>query len=172
MISISVAVDLNFAIGKENELLCHLPEDLKHFKQITMGKPIVMGRKTFDSLPKKPLPGRENYCITRREFSFQGVKKLSSIDEVIELGSREDIFVIGGGEIFASILPYSKNIFLTQIHHTFEGADVFFPPISLMEWKEVSREQHFTDEKNPYHFDFVLYKRIYDYPHLGDRFLL
>ncbi|KON87516.1 dihydrofolate reductase [Sporosarcina globispora] len=160
MISLMWAMDENRVIGKDNKLPWHLPEDLKFFKRTTMGHPIAMGRKTWDSIGR-PLPGRENIVITRNEsFSCEGCTVLNSIDELQKYsGEKEDeIFVIGGAEIFKAILPAADRLYLTMIYDQFEG-DTYFPEVDMSEWDLLSREKGTRDEKNPYDFEFLIYKR-------------
>jgi dihydrofolate reductase len=158
MISFVVAMDQNRAIGKDNDLPWYLPNDLKHFKKTTMGKPIVMGRKTYESIGK-PLPGRENIVVTRDEsYKAEGTTIVHSVDEVLQLNA-EEICVIGGSEIFKQFLPVADRLYITEIHHTFD-ADTYFPELSADEWKEVSRTEGIVDEKNKYPHEFVVYEKI------------
>lgn len=160
MISLIWAMDENQVIGKNNQLPWHLPEDLKFFKRTTMGHPIAMGRKTLDSIGK-PLPGRENIVITRNlQFSYEGVTILNSADALIEYSNHKDeeIFVIGGAEIFNFFLPISDRLYVTRIHEKFEG-DAYFPKLNVEEWELVSREKGIKDEKNPYDYEFEIYCR-------------
>lgn len=157
MISFVVAMDENRAIGKDNDLPWYLPNDLKHFKNVTMGKPIVMGRKTYESIGK-PLPGRENIVVTRDEhYQAEGTTVVHSVDEVLKK-EAEELCVIGGTEIFKLFMPVADRLFVTEIHHTFD-ADTYFPEINRDEWREVSREPGFVDEKNKYPHDFVVYEK-------------
>ena len=148
-------------IGRNKGLLCHLPADLKHFKELTTGHTIVMGRKTFESLPKGALPNRINIVLSRnRNLSFDGCLVFSSIDEIIEYQKdSDDIFIIGGGEIYKQMLPKANKLYLTKIHATFDDADTFFPDIDYSEWEEVSREKHKADEKHLYDYTFLEYRR-------------
>lgn len=158
MISFVVAMDENRAIGKDNDLPWYLPNDLKHFKKTTMGKPIVMGRKTYESIGK-PLPGRENIVVTRDEsYKAEGTTIVHSVDEVLKINA-EEICVIGGTEIFNMFLPAADRLYITEIHHTFD-ADTYFPELSADEWKEVSRKEGIVDEKNKYPHEFVVYEKI------------
>jgi dihydrofolate reductase len=158
MISFVVAMDENRAIGKDNDLPWYLPNDLKHFKKTTMGKPIVMGRKTYESIGK-PLPGRENIVVTRdQSYEAEGTTIVHSVDEVLQLNA-EEICVIGGSEIFKQFLPVADRLYITEIHHTFD-ADTYFPELSADEWKEVSRTEGIVDEKNKYPHEFVVYEKI------------
>jgi dihydrofolate reductase len=158
MISFVVAMDENRAIGKDNDLPWYLPNDLKHFKKTTMGKPIVMGRKTYESIGK-PLPGRENIVVTRdQSYEAEGTTIVHSVDEVLQINA-EEICVIGGSEIFKQFLPVADRLYITEIHHTFE-ADTYFPELNDNEWKEVSRTEGIVDEKNKYPHEFVVYEKI------------
>lgn len=161
MISLIVAMDENRLIGKDNQLPWHLPQDLAYFKRMTMNHKIVMGRKTYESIGK-PLPGRENIIITRdSSYTKDGCKVLHSIDDILELSKAtdENVFVIGGAEIFKEILPYSDKLYMTHIHHEFEG-DTFFSQLNDSEWETISVESGMRDVKNPYEFDFVVYQKI------------
>lgn len=160
MISLMWAMDNNRVIGYNNQLPWHLPEDLKFFKRTTMGHPIAMGRKTWDSIGR-PLPGRENIVITRNpEFTCEGCTVLNTIDDLLEysLQKDEEIFVIGGAEIFKLILPDADKLYLTRIYDEFEG-DTFFPELNMEEWSLLSKEKGIKDEKNPYDYEFMIYER-------------
>ena len=138
-----VAVDENWAIGRQGELLCHMPADMRHFKETTMGHSIVMGRKTFESFPRRPLPGRQNIVITRNaDWQYE-----------------DTVFIIGGAQVYEQALPLVDVLHLTVIHARWAGADAFFPSINLDEWQEVDREHHPSDHRNAYEFDFVTLKR-------------
>jgi len=161
MISLIWAMDKNRVIGHKNQLPWHLPEDLKFFKRTTMGHPIVMGRKTWQSIGRA-LPGRENIVITRSgDFQCDGCTVKNSLDELIDYSKKknEEIFVIGGAEIFKSILPDADRLYVTRIDHEFEG-DTFFPELKMNEWELISKELGIKDEKNPYHYTFEIYQRI------------
>ncbi|WP_080845725.1 dihydrofolate reductase [Cytobacillus gottheilii] len=159
MISLMWAMDENGVIGKDNQLPWHLPEDLKFFKRTTMGRPIVMGRKTWDSIGR-PLPGRENIVITRdRQFTCDDCTVFYSLEEMLTYCSNmEEVFVIGGAEIFKQILPAADRLYITSIHETFEG-DTYFPDLDLSQWTLQSREQGIKDEKNPYDYEFLIYQK-------------
>jgi dihydrofolate reductase len=159
MISIIAAVADNNVIGGNNKLLWHLSADLKRFKQLTLGHPVIMGRKTFESIGK-PLPGRENVVITRNpDFKAEGITIVRSLDEVLKKFSGQDVFIIGGAEIYAQSMSLADKIFLTRIYHLFEG-DSFFPAIDERIWKVKREEMHEPDEKNPYRYAFIDYERI------------
>jgi dihydrofolate reductase len=154
---IVVATDSQRGIGINNALPWRLPEDLAHFKRTTSGHPIVMGRKTFDSIGR-PLPNRRNIVITRNpEWRHEGVEAVSSLQAAIELAATEQIFVIGGAQIYAEALPYTDTLIVTEIGKSF-ACDAFFPEISPEEWREVAREFH-RSEQNGFDFAFVTYRR-------------
>ncbi|NOY94939.1 MAG: dihydrofolate reductase [Chlorobi bacterium] len=158
-ISIIVAIAENFAIGKDNDLLFHLPNDLKRFKQITSGHTIIMGRNTLLSLPKWPLPNRRHIVITdNKQDNFPGCEIVFSIEEAVNLlQNEEEAFIIGGGSIYRQFYPLSGKLYLTLVHKSFD-ADVFFPEIAWGEWEEISREDHF-DEKNRFNYSYLNLKR-------------
>lgn len=148
------AVAENNALGKDNDLLWHLPDDFKRFKQITSGHFIIMGRKTFESFPK-PLPNRTHVIITRqKDYHPENCIVVSSIEEAISVCPKEeDAFIIGGGEIYSLALPYADSLDITRVH-TSLPADTFFPEINLDQWKIISDEFHQKDEKHKYDFSF------------------
>jgi dihydrofolate reductase len=162
IISFLVAADENNVIGKDNQLPWHLPNDLKYFKNLTWGMPIVMGRKTFESIGK-PLPGRKNIVITRnKNWKHENIYVANSIEESMRIAAEEDvkeIFLIGGAEIFNSIFPKASRIYLTRIHNSFEG-DVTFPQINKEEWKLVKEHYCKEDEKNQYPHTFQVWERV------------
>ena len=154
-ISIIVAIAENFAIGKKNQLLFHLPEDLKRFKAITTGKTIIMGRNTLLSLPKWPLPNRRHIVISDKpDDNFPGCELVYSVEEAIEKVKDEpEAFVIGGGMIYRQFYPLAGRLYLTLVHEKFE-ADTFFPEINYSEWQETDREDRF-DEKNGFRYSYL-----------------
>lgn len=154
-ISIIVAIAQNFAIGKNNDLLFHLPTDLKRFKQITSGHAMIMGRNTLLSLPKWPLPNRRHIVITDKpDDRFEGCEMVFSIDEAIEKVKNEDeVFIIGGGMIYRQFFPVAGKLYLTLVHKDFE-ADTFFPEINYSEWEELVRED-LHDEKNGFDYSYL-----------------
>ncbi len=164
-LALIVAAAENGVIGRDNALPWHLPEDLRHFKRITMGKPIVMGRKTFESIGK-PLPGRTNIVITRNPaFQAAGAHVVSSMAQALDLATdiaqsdvTPEVMVIGGAEIYRAALPRADRLYLTEVHASIEG-DAVLPVIDWTLWVEVSRERHAAQP--PYHFDysFVCYER-------------
>ena len=163
MIAAVVAIAENNVIGKDNQLIWHLPADLKHFKACTMGHPMIMGRKTFDSIGK-PLPGRTTIIVTR-DKNYQapeGCLVANSVQEALDLGNKldpEQVSVIGGEQIFAQTLAQTDRIYLTRVHQTFQG-DTFFPELNPADWKESSNEHHQADEKNPYAYSFITLERV------------
>ena len=142
-----MAMDKNRLIGKGGDMPWHIPSDLKYFKRVTMGKPVIMGRKTFDSLGK-PLPGRPNIVVTRnKDWSVEGVQVASSLEEAIDLAkehSTEEIMVVGGASLCAQAMPSTDRLFLTIIDHEFEGGDTWLKSYEADEWHEVSREEHLS----------------------------
>ena len=155
-----VAVASDWAIGRQGELLCHLPADMKHFKEVTMGHSIVMGRKTFESFPRRPLPGRQNIVITRnRQWQYPGVTVVHSVEEAIAAAETQDVFIIGGADVYAQTLPMVEVLHLTVIHARWACADAYFPTFDMTEWQEVEREHHTSDHRNAYEFDFITLKR-------------
>jgi len=158
-ISIVVAISENNAIGKDNQLLWHLPADLRHFKNITTGHTIIMGRKTYDSIGK-PLPNRRNIIITRQKgLNIEGVEVTNSLDEALALCEKEnEVFIIGGAEIYKQAVAVSHRIYLTRVHQEFE-ADAFFPELDNETWKEVEKVDHLPDEKNKFAYTFSTLER-------------
>jgi len=159
-IAIIVAVAQNFAIGKENNLLFHLPDDLKRFKKITSGHAVIMGKRTLFSLPKGPLPNRRNIVISDiTGETFKGCETVYSIAEAVEAVENEQTaFVIGGGMIYRQFYPIAGKLYLTLAHKDFE-ADTFFPVINFNEWRELSRENLY-DEKNNFNYSNIDLERI------------
>ena len=160
-ISIIVAIGKNNEIGKNNDLLCRLPADLKRFKELTTGHAIIMGRKTFQSLPKGALPNRTNVVLSRAtNFRPENCLAFSSLDAaLVHLSNEEEVFVIGGAEIYKQAYPIADKLYLTKIHAVFPDADTFFPQINYSEWRQLSQETIPADEKNAYSFTFYEYER-------------
>lgn len=157
-ISFIFAMDRNRAIGKDNGLPWHLPADLRFFKRVTMGNPILMGRKTYDSIGK-PLPGRENVILTQNKaFTAEGCVVTHSVAEALARYKDQELFVIGGVEAFRLFLPYVTRMYITKIEHEFE-ADTFFTQLDLSDWKLLSSEQGPQDERNPYEYNFCVYEK-------------
>lgn len=157
------AMDRNHAIGRDNELPWRLPDDLKRFKALTLGKPVLMGRKTAQSLGRA-LPGRLNLVLTRSgQVPFEGMQAVASLEEarrhVIEAGASE-LCVIGGGEIYALCLPLATRMHLTHVDAVVEGADAFFPRFDASQWRVTARKAHAVDERHRFAFDFVDYQGI------------
>lgn len=162
MITLIACLDMNSGIGDaEGNLLFKLPRDMQHFKTITSGKIVVMGRKTWDSLPKKPLEKRKNYVLTMDEsFNPLGAKVLHDISEVIELGKKHDVYVIGGGEIYHQLIDDADRLILTHVHSINFDARVHFPDISAKEWKMKGKPvKNEADDKHPHSFTFATYER-------------
>lgn len=161
-LTLIAAVAENDALGKNNALLWHLPDDFKRFKNLTSGHAIIMGRKTFESLPK-PLPNRRHIIITRdKKYSvgFDAGTVVHSMKEAIDMvQSDPHSFVIGGGEIYKEALKYADSIELTRVHHSFVDADTFFPKIEKNTWKLVYEEYHPIDERHAYDFSYLTYSR-------------
>ncbi len=157
-LTIVVATDSNRGIGIRNQLPWHLPEDLAFFKRTTSGHPIVMGRKTFESIGR-PLPNRRNIVITRNpDWKREGAETASSLQEARELAGEAEIFVIGGAQIYAEALPHTQRLIVTEIDKAFD-CDAFFPRIDPAVWKEVSRDKHRSDA-NGLDYAFVVYERV------------
>jgi dihydrofolate reductase len=159
-IAIVVALDEKNAIGKNGNLLCHLPNDLKHFKRITENYTVVMGRKTFESLPKGALPNRKNIVLTSgKAEDFPGCR-ICRTPEEIRMATTDDekIFIIGGAHLYRTALPCVNRLYITRIHHTFGDADTFFPDIDWTNWKQLDAEKHPSDEKHAYDYTFETYE--------------
>lgn len=157
-ISIISALGKNRVIGSSNALPWYLPADLKHFKEKTIGKTIVMGLNTFKSIGSKPLPNRKNIVVSNDPHFVlpENCFLATSIDEVIEMTKGEpEVMICGGASIYQQFLPLASRLYLTYIRHDFNG-DIFFPAFAMDEWKEVSREDHQPDEKNQYPYSFVI----------------
>ena len=159
MISIVVAASENNVIGRQGDLPWRLPDDLRRFKAITMGKPIVMGRKTWESIGR-PLPGRQNIVITRQaDFGAEGCHVVFSVEEAVAAAAgAEETMVIGGSEIYALFLPDADRLYLTRVHADVDG-DAFLPSIDDSEWRLVSEERHTADERNEFDYSFLTYER-------------
>ena len=160
VLSLVAAVDRNLAIGRDNQLPWHLPDDLKRFKALTLGKPVLMGRKTAESLGRA-LPKRENLVLTRSDrVPFEGMRAVASLDEAFCVAGDAELMVIGGGEIYALALPFARRLYLTQVDTAVAGADAFFPRIDRDQWQEIGRETHPADERHAHAFEFVDYQRL------------
>lgn len=160
-LSLVVAASANDAIGKDNQLLWHLPNDLKFFKNITWGFPVIMGRKTFEAV-NRPLPGRTNIVITRQaDWSAAEVINAIDLDDAIQKAAAtnaKQVFIIGGGEIYKQAMSVAGTIYITRVHAVLDG-DTFFPVIDEQEWKLVSNEDFPSDEKHVYAYSFQVWKK-------------
>ena len=157
-----VAIADDGAIGIKGDMPWgrNLPADLRHFKETTMGHPIMMGRKTYESLPKRPLPGRTNIVVTRNsEYQAEGAAVVHSLEEALEYESGEKLFLIGGGELYREGIKLADVLHITLVHHTWEDADTFFPDIDLDTWQCVQNDYHEADEKNLYPYSFTRWVR-------------
>ncbi|MBU3662933.1 MAG: dihydrofolate reductase [Bacteroidetes bacterium] len=160
-ICLIVAADEYNGIGKNNNLLCYLPNDLKFFKQTTIGAPVVMGRKTYESIGK-PLPGRRNIVLSKTLKGIEGCEIFNDLETalmVLASTTNEKCFIIGGDSIYKIALPIAQIVYLTRIHHKFE-ADAFFPKLEKSQWQLESEEHHEADEKNKYAYSFQKYNRL------------
>ncbi len=160
LLSLIAAVAGNNAIGKQQDLLCHLPNDLKHFKAVTQGHTVIMGRCTFLSLPKGALPNRVNIVLSGGDTVFPGTTLCHSIPEAMALCSGQDeVFIIGGGTLYAQAMDLADRLYITHIHHDFPDADTFFPAIDPEQWEVIESVDMPIDEKHPYPYSFVTYRR-------------
>ena len=163
-ISLIVAVSENMVIGKDNKLAWHLPDDMNYFSNMTKGHSIIMGRKNWESIPKKyrPLPERKNIVVTRNnKFEDKGAIIVNSIEKAVEKArtfDEEEIFIIGGGEIYKLGFPYVDKLYITEIYANIDG-NTYFPKWNKENWKEISRISHPKDEKHEFDFDYVIYKK-------------
>lgn len=159
-ISIIAAVAENRVIGHKNQLPWHLPNDLRNFKALTLNKPVIMGRKTFESIGK-PLPGRENIIITRQQdYPAPGCQVMDSLEQALEYASdQEEVMIIGGANIYEQALPHADRMYITQIHCGFNG-DALFPEWNEAEWREVKREDHSDDNLNVFPYSFLVLERL------------
>ena len=161
MITLIAAISTNNALGKDNDLIWRIPADLKRFKKVTTGHPILMGRNTFESIGK-PLPNRTSVIITRNNhYKKEGCLIANSLEEAIAFTEGKDAFIIGGAQVYKQALENNliDQLDITRVHHEFE-ADVFFPEIDPIVWKEISREDFLADEKNGYDYSFISYQKI------------
>jgi dihydrofolate reductase len=162
LISLVVAAATNNAIGKEGVMPWHLPNDMKHFKNVTWGMPVIMGRKTFESLGKS-LPGRKNIVITRQDgWKAENAVVVKSLEDALFVAGQTDaieVMVIGGGEIYKAYFEKAKRIYLTRVDASPE-ADTFFPAIDNKQWQLMSQRNHEADEKNPFNYSFQVWERI------------
>lgn len=160
MISIIVAVSDDWGIGKDNELLWHIPEDLKRFKKLTMGKTIIMGKKTWESLPRKPLPGRKNIVLTDipDECIEYAVTAYSIEDALSKCDRDEEIFVIGGGSVYRQFMPVADRLYITHVHKN-GPADVYFPRTDRRKWKITEKTECISEDDNRIPYSYVIYER-------------
>lgn len=161
-ISIIAALAQDNAIGYENKLLYWLPNDLKRFKALTTGHTIIMGRRTFESLPKGALPNRRNIVLSRQEGAlFEGAECYPSLEEALQhCQTDEEVYIIGGASVYRQALPLAGKLYLTRIEDTPAAADAYFPAIDAKEWKETERDAHPSDEKHLFPYAFINYERI------------
>lgn len=158
MVSVIVAVAENGVIGDKNSLLWHISEDLRNFKRVTSGHPVIMGRKTFESLGR-PLPNRKNVVITRQDITIEGCEVVHSLDEALGLFSaEEEVFVIGGAQIYREAMPFADRFYLTRVHHSYQG-DTSFPEWSEADWILTESEHFERGEKYEYPFTIEVYNR-------------
>jgi len=159
-ISLIVAMAQHRVIGRSNQMPWHLPADLRHFKSVTLGKPVIMGRKTFESIGR-PLPGRRNLVITRNsDWQADGVESVNSLDAALaQVGDEAEVMIIGGGQLYREALPLAHRLYLTHIDLTVNDADTWFPDYSVCRWQTVAEEMHCADEKNPYNYRFETLER-------------
>ena len=162
-LSIIVAIAQNGAIGKDNDLLWHLSGDLKRFKQLTTGHPVVMGRKTWDSLPKRPLPKRQNIVMTNNpDFAADGATVVHSVNDLFNVlkDCDDEVFVMGGATIYKALLPFCQRLYITRVYRDYE-ADVYFPTIDMSEFTLVSLGEPMQDEESGLDFAYEEYERKY-----------
>jgi dihydrofolate reductase len=159
-ISIIVAIAKNYAIGRNNDLLWHIPADLKRFKKITNGHKIIMGKLTYESLPNRPLPNRTNIVITDNpDERFEGCTTIHSIQAALELcDDQTESFIIGGGSVYRQFLPYCNKLYLTIVDKAFE-ADIYFPEINLDQWKLIEKEDHELDPTLGFAYSFLTFEK-------------
>ena len=159
IISIIAAMDKNRLIGSQNGLPWHLPADFKHFKEVTLGKPVLMGRKTFESIGR-PLPGRKNIVISRSGFKTDGIESVDSIDAGLELvADAEEVMIIGGANIYEQVISQAEKMYLTYVDTECVG-DAWFPEFNQADWVKINEQLVKADEKNNYNFTVVTYKRV------------
>jgi dihydrofolate reductase len=160
MISIIVAVSDDWGIGKDNELLWHISDDLKRFKKLTLGNTIIMGKKTWESLPKRPLPGRKNIVLTDdpKESIDNSVTAYSIEDALSKCEEDEEIFIIGGGSVYRQFMPIADRLYITHVHQT-APADIYFPAIDLSIWEITAKEELKTDGINSIPYTYAIYEK-------------
>lgn len=159
IIQLVVIADEKNGIGKDNGLLAKMPADLQHFKNVTTGFPVIMGRKTFNSIGNKPLLNRRTIIISTQDLSFESAEVVHSLQDALSLcQDQEKVSIIGGETIFRQAMPVANQIELTRLHHTFT-ADTFFPEMDPSEWEQTAWESHPADEKNPYPYTFISFRK-------------
>lgn len=158
MINIIVAIAQNGVIGNDNQLLWHISEDMRYFRSVTSGHPIIMGRKTYDSIGR-PLPKRQNIVISRQDISIEGCTVVHSLEEALEKVDSEDVFIIGGAQIYKLALPMANRLYVTNVKHDYAG-DTHFPEWSKEEWREVSSEKYERGAEYEHPFSFDVYEKI------------
>jgi dihydrofolate reductase len=160
MISIIVAVSDDYGIGKDNDLLWHIPEDMRRFRKLTMGKTIIMGKRTWESLPKKPLPGRNNIVITDipGECIDCSVTAYSIEDALSKCRSEEEVFVIGGGSVYRQFMPIADRLYITHVHKK-APADIYFPKIDKRRWRIIEKEEYISEDDKKIPYSYVIYEK-------------
>lgn len=159
MISMIAAMDRNRVIGQDNRMPWHIPADLAYFKKITLDHPVIMGRKTFESIGK-PLPGRENVILTKKkDYQINGCLILHSTSDVLTYSKDKDVFVIGGAQIYQTLFPYTNRLYITFIAAEFLG-DSFFPEINPQQWELIAKTPGERNERNPYEYYFLVYAKL------------
>lgn len=159
-IALIAAMAKNNVIGKDNDMPWHLPDDLKFFKSKTVGKPVIMGRKTFESIGSRPLPNRPNFVISRNpDLIYEGAQVFASVDEAMAtLGEVEEVIIMGGGQLYAQMLPRADRLYVTMIDADIDG-DTFFPNWQALAWNTLEKVHHAIDERHAYPFDFITLDR-------------
>lgn len=165
IISLIVAADERNAIGKGGTMPWHLPDEWKYFRDTTMGKPVIMGRKTWESIPegRRPLPGRRNIVVTRQEgYVADGADVVPGVDEAVKLAtlSSDEVFIIGGRQLYEYGVEIADRLYFTRVHTEIEDADTFFPFIDFLDWRETSRVEHPADDKHAYAFTQLVFERL------------
>lgn len=162
MISLIAAIGKNYELGKKNTLLWNMPRDMTHFRDTTRGHTVIMGQKTYESMGRS-LPNRRNIVVTKNpEFKAEGVEVSNSLEDTVNLfkNSEEEVFVIGGGEIYRQTIENADRLYITHVDVSFPDADTFFPEIIPIVWNEVKHEEYDTDTENPYAFTFSTYEKF------------
>lgn len=157
-VSIIAAIAENNVIGKDNDLIWHISEDLKRFKKLTSGHPVIMGRKTYESLPFKPLPNRKNIIISsQKELKYKGAIIVNSVESAFqECQNDDEVFICGGATIYELFYPFSNKMYITKVHHNFEG-DTFFPEVDYKKWEINYESEMFFDKKSGLYYSFIDY---------------